>query len=307
MKNVVVGIIVMPYEIDMFQNTVMRLKESFEHLSTMTVTVDVTLVSTYDMTDWDGSAIDQYFIEDKFKYLEGHLSDISNVTTKFSIEIDDEIIGCVSKRRQVARALTGDDYGAIFLDCDIVFPRDIFYYIEGAMGSIKDEYFTLVPQIIRIWDTTWDVLVNDDYMDWDHESYLTADLYSIVRQNEYRTKPVEIVSSPVFKFAGGWMTFFSRELLQLTDIPDAFGHYGLEDTYVMGCMALMENVGLAPSQYILTNLIVGEDYKYRPHKYLDDRLQMKNRKDEFLEVSDGAFFKELERFAESLDRQGPSC
>ena len=61
---------------------------------------------------------------------------------------------------------------------------------------------------------------------------------------------------PNFKFGGGWFNLLSTKLLQLTDMPDSFGPYGVDDLYVMLCCNILLNKGYKIQQYVIENKLV---------------------------------------------------
>ena len=68
---------------------------------------------------------------------------------------------------------------------------------------------------------------------------------------------------PYVKFGGGWFNVFSSNLLKFIDVPDSLSSYGLDDTFVGDCSNLMKQKGYDISQYILDNVLVCENRKYR--------------------------------------------
>ena len=92
------------------------------------------------------------------------------------------------------------------------------------------------------------------------------------------------------KFAGGWFTCISKTILDKITVPESFGHYGLEDTFLMyGCNKL--NLG---TQYKIKNLVVCENYFYRFNNHITNRLATISRKDEFLQIAQKNFQKEYD-------------
>ena len=56
---------------------------------------------------------------------------------------------------------------------------------------------------------------------------------------------------------------FSSNLLKLIDIPDSFSSYGLDDTFVFEGARVMKQKEYDINQYILDNMLVCENRKYR--------------------------------------------
>ena len=53
------------------------------------------------------------------------------------------------------------------------------YMIEGAK-SIKNKYFVITPQISKLWDGSWDVLVNPLYQNIPYETWFETDIFDII-------------------------------------------------------------------------------------------------------------------------------
>jgi hypothetical protein len=102
-----------------------------------------------------------------------------------------------------------------------------------------------------------------------------------------------------FKFAGGWFTLISNDLLKIVGIPTALGHYGLEDTFIAHSATFLSGNpknGVAPKQFILNNVVVGENYKHRCNSHLQHFVVSKNRKKEFHSIAQQNFYPELVKF-----------
>ena len=92
------------------------------------------------------------------------------------------------------------------------------------------------------------------------------------------------------KFAGSWFTCISRQLLDRITVPESFGHYRLEDTFLMyACDKL--KIG---TQYKIKNLVICENYLFRDNVYLTNRLASVSKKDEFLKIAQENFQKEYD-------------
>jgi hypothetical protein len=107
---------------------------------------------------------------------------------------------------------------------------------------------------------------------------------------------VGIHEIPTFKFAGGWFTLISKTVLDRTGVPESFGHYGLEDTFVMYCCQIMKQHGENVSQLVLENLIAGEIHKGRTNDTIKQFIASKDRKEEFRKIAEQNFNTELQNF-----------
>jgi hypothetical protein len=99
-----------------------------------------------------------------------------------------------------------------------------------------------------------------------------------------------------FKFAGGWFTLISKNLLDRIGVPESFGHYGLEDTFIMVCSMLMQRNNEVVSQFVLENLLVGENHKNRTNKTIKNYIKSIDRKEEFKKIAHSNWENEINKF-----------
>jgi hypothetical protein len=105
-----------------------------------------------------------------------------------------------------------------------------------------------------------------------------------------------VLGQPTSKFAGGWFTCISKKLLDIINIPESFGHYGVEDTFIMWAIDKLNKNGKNIYQFKLNNFIVCEDYIYRNRDYYLNNIKLINRKDEFRKIAESNFNNELNKF-----------
>lgn len=292
--KIVISIFCLPYEIDELENTLNQLKRASFYLNKKTEWVlDVTMCVSDKMIDWSKSSIPKKYFEDKFL----KLSSQSDWCAKY-FRTSDTILGCVSQRRESAKTYKEVDY-FIWLDTDIVFDERTLAYFEMAMNSINDDYAIITPEIVKIWDNTWDCLVNENYMNKPLNFHLECDpnIESGIKGNVSVVGIQNRISNqPRFKFAGGWFTCISGKLLNRIGIPKSFGHYGLEDTFIMWAAEKLVMTDAAKiNQYKIKNLIVCENYKYRDYSKFTNELKIIDRKEEFLQIATNNIHLELSK------------
>lgn len=90
----------------------------------------------------------------------------------------------------------------------------------------------------------------------------------------------------------------STKVLQRIGVPESFGHYGLEDTFIVEAAKLLRAQAHpdTPRQYIMDNHIVGETYVHRCNAHMKQFVVSKNRKEEFRKVATQNFTQELMAF-----------
>lgn len=274
----------LPQEIDWFEWQSKQLKIGSEYIQDKII-VDVTL--NLNLVEWDLSQIPKQYFIDRFNRIKQHFDWCETI-----FEIDDKgvCLGIDDKRRNSIRSTTADNI--VYLDCDLIFKPETLALLVDGSKYVKEDYYIISPQTPKLWDFTWDVLVNDIYLNQSYGFEKTIDPYSILNTDygDISLSPID-----VFKFGGGWFNLISTKLLKLTDIPDSFGSYGIDDTYVMYCCDIMKQKQLKPQQYIMNNLVVAENYKYRYNSY-SQYLKIIDRKDKFRIKAENNFQIELNKF-----------
>ena len=284
--KVVISIFCLPYEIDELENTLKQLKKASYYIDNKIEWVlDVTMTVSNKIINWDKSSLPKKYFIDKFSKLSSH--------TDWCIKefkTSETILGCVSQRRSSLINHTDADY-FIWLDTDIIFDERTLSYIQMAMESTNKEYINsiITPELVRIWDDSCDVLVNEQFIDEPFDYNQTNDPYKDSGiKGDISIETVLNSNSPQsrFKFAGGWFTCISGALLQRIGIPESFGHYGFEDTFVMVCSEkLMRETDIQITQFKVKNLVVCENYKYRDNHHYLNGLSAFDRREEFKKIA----------------------
>ena len=291
--KIVISIFSLPYEIDELENTLTQLRKASYYLSGNNEwELDVSLGLSDTLVNWKNSRIPkEYFIE-RFVNL---AKTIDWCKGNFYVSSDD-INGCVSQRRYSLNKHSDADY-FIWLDTDIIFDERTLSYLESSIDATKNitPYSIITPEIVKVWDITWDCLVNENFLDKPLNYQKTNDPYKDSGiKGDISIESVDNSESPQsrFKFAGGWMTCLSGELVRKIGVPDGLGHYGYEDTFIMIVSELLQRSGtINIQQYKIKNLVVCENYKYRDNSFYKSFLSVNDKRQEYLEVS--------EKFAET--------
>lgn len=277
----------LPQEIDWFEWQIKQLKQGSYYLEEDDkVIIDVTL--NLNLVDWSKSQFPKQFFINKFKQIE-KLCDWSE--NQFIIDEENKCLGCDDKRRDSIRSTTSDNI--LYLDSDVIFKPELLKYMIDSAKAIPNEYYIISPQIMKLWDDSWDCLVNSNYINLSpSQEYKNADPYLVIltQSSEISIKPIN-----QFKFGGGWFNLLSTKLLKLTDMPDSFGPYGVDDTYVMICCDIMKQKGYNVQQYVLEGMIIAENIKYRWNPY-NSLLSLINKQDEFRKQAETNLNIEINNF-----------
>ena len=287
-----ISIFCLPHEIDDLELTLNQMKKAFRYVDEQNFILDITLALTGELTLWEQSKIPIDYFTHKYEKLRKSCDWITN--KYFRVEQHSEVLGCVSKRRKVWKEHQNVDYH-IWLDTDIIFDERTLAYIDSSIQSLNKDYpYAVVsPEIVKVWDNTWDCLVNEQFLNKPLDYQKTNDPYldcGIKGDIGIETINNTIPNQPRMKFAGGWFTCISKKLLDRITVPDSLGHYGLEDTFIMWGSDKLK----LGQQFKIKNLVVCENYKYRDNKYLTNFIAGIDRREEFKEIAHKNFQKEYD-------------
>jgi hypothetical protein len=301
MSKGLISIFALPQEIDALHLTLYNLKRNSVNLKNLPGShefgFDISLCMSEELTDWNKSLLPKEYFHDKFKYMKETLCSWATIES-MEIRYTPKILGCVSHRRHSLEYLDKYDF-TMWLDTDIFFDDYLLSYILMGVSAINNNTYVITPQVTRQWDTTWDVLVHPDEINKPLNNHLTQDVFEFALNGGENVALDSTMDN--FKAAGGWCTVIGNDILKLTGIPKSFGHYGLEDTYVMQCCEIMRHSRdsrspFIPKQYILKNVLIGENHKYQNNNYLKNLLCLKDRKDEFRQIAHSNFNQEIQNF-----------
>ena len=280
----------LPHEIDWFEWQSKQFKQGSYYINDKVI-IDVTL--NLNLIDWNQSQLPKQFFIDKFNQIKT-LWDWAE--SQFIIDEENKCLGCDDKRREAIRHTIADNI--LYLDSDLLFRPELLSYMIEASKVINHDYYIISPQTVRMWDSSWDIITNENYLTTptDMETYYANDPFKVI--NEY-TSDIELTPIPQFKFGGGWFNLLSTKLLKLTDIPDSFGPYGIDDLYVMICCNLMKQKGYSVQQYVLKNAVTIENFKYRWNPY-KTYLYLIDKQIEFRKQAENNLNLEIQNFINKI-------
>ena len=263
-KAIQIVLHILPKEIDELERLCDQLhRGSFYLLPEDKVILDVTLNLSDKITDWKNSKIPKEFFIEKFNGIKLR----ADWTHKNLFEINDTdyCLGCNDKRRNSIRNHADQVSHILYLDPDVSAPIFALPYLFRSIENIKNEYYLVTAQIVKMWDNSWDPIVNSRYIDrrCDEHMYKEFDPY-IIDKEFLDNSNVNVKQLDTFKFGGGWTyNLFSSNLLKFIDIPDELGPYGLDDTFVFQCAMMMAQKGYDVRQYVMENMLVCENRRYK--------------------------------------------
>ena len=293
----------LPREIDELERIVNHLKRSSHFLGKDDeVILDFTLNLSDKLTDWETSQLPKEFFADKFEMMKQKC----DWTSKNIFEINDgnRCLGINDKRRNSIRENNPKNF--MYLDTDVYFSMFNLSYIFRALEQINNEYYVLNSQLLRLWDSSWNMISNERYipMGYDSKIWLKYDPFKLDSEVFEYSSTIGIKELNGFKFGGGWFNVFSANLLKEIDIPDSLSSYGLDDTFVEEGCRMMQQKGYDIKQYTLDNMLVCENRRYRDLNPYVNFITDKTNSDEFRQAyRDNAnkhYPKELQKLSERL-------
>jgi hypothetical protein len=249
-----------------------------------------------EIIDWNKSGVTISEVTEKFL----KLKPLTDWASPGIFETTTTINGCTSMRRISGYS---DSKYYLWLDTDIIFdPLTLAHsinsidIIEGA-GITK---FVSIPEIVRQWDSTWDCLVNERFINKPigyqaiNNPHIDAIVYDNPNLEEVRNN---VTGQPYMKFGGGWFALISKELMKVIPFPENYGHYGLDDTYLMWGAEILQDPMI--KQFKIKNIVVCENYYDRIRNY-EEKLVFIDKREEFKRYNEQLLISELNKLKNNI-------
>ena len=262
-----ISIHISPYEIDNYQTFIHQLRRNLNHVEDKIIFSPYLNLSTY-FYNWRDSKLKSDYFVNRFKELNNIIKDKCELDS--TINYDDKILGAFSYKTLFLNKYKDEVDAFIWFDSDMIFPDNTIAMLIASHKSSETKHCIITPQIHRLWDKTWDILVNKDYINIpaSHDNYFGFDGYSLYKRND---EDIFLdTSKQKFKFASGWCNLLSSELFRdLIDFTYDLGHYGPDDTFIMCLLDYYKHIGKDINQYIVRGVVVTENYKHSLNQYKD--------------------------------------
>jgi len=229
--NIKVKIHYMPWEVDYALLQFMQLKKSSYHLSDDKIYFHIGLNLSSHIINWNESKLPKEYFINKF-----------NTALKMLDWAEDVNVVIY-----------------VGLCPDMWFHEHTLSYMIESVKQITTKYVIITPEIHKLWDWTWDELVNKNYKDISYEDWNKSDIFEV--QSRVLEEP-HLEQTSRFKYAG-WFDLYSKDLLELIPIPDDWRGYGPWDYYSMLISDIAVKNGIDIKEYVLRNQIICE---YHPNK-----------------------------------------
>ena len=261
-----ISIHISPYEIDNYQTFIHQLRRNLNHVEDEIIFSPYLNLSTY-FYNWRDSKLKSDYFVNRFKELNNIVKDKCELDS--TINYNDKILGAFSYKTMFLEQYKDEVDAFIWFDSDMIFPDNSLISLITSHKVVKDKHCIITPQIHRLWDTTWDVLVNEKYINTpaSHDNYFGFDGYRLFKTPEEDL--LVIKNEQRFKFASGWCNLLSADLFKdYINFDYSLGHYGPDDTFIMNILDHYKfNKGKDINQYIIKNLVVTENYKHNLNQY----------------------------------------
>jgi hypothetical protein len=277
-----------PTDIDDLEKTLNRLNIGKDYLTKEqcdNIKFNIVMCISDEIIDWNKSSITIEECTEKFL----ELKSLTNWASHGIFETTTTINGCTSMRR-----LSGysDSKYYIWLDTDIIFDPLTLPHSINSIDIIENTgitKFVSIPEIVRQWDSTWDCLVNENFItkpigyQATNNPHIDSTIYDEPILEEVRNN---VSGQPYMKFGGGWFALISKELMKAIPFPENYGHYGLDDTYLMWGAELLKDSMI--KQFKLKNIVVCENYFNRTTTY-KGQIQFIDKREEFKKYNEEMF------------------
>jgi len=269
-------------EIDYLERTLLLLKQNsfFIDRNKFHIILDVTLPTSDYLINWEKSILKKDYFINRLKNFEKYYLGWCD---EYSLSIDNDVKGLLDWFLKVNNKYSNVD-DIIIIEPDVVFgPYTLSLYLESSLQARNfSKNYIITAEYIKMWDNSWDILVNSTYLnqpfDFRNTNDAFIDTYNLKNDGEVNLKPLIIDNQKYFKFGGGWFTLYSKSLIDTIDFPKELEGYGGFDNYIMNfCFNKPDLV----TQYKIENLVITDKHNYTEH--YDNYICSINRKQDLYE------------------------
>ena len=294
--KIVITTFVTPNELDDLERVLIELNRSSKYIKGDNYEFSISMSISDYLINWEESLVDKEFFIHKFNKLKKLTDWASNST----FQIREDIMGALQAKRITHKEFTHATH-FIWLDTDIVFDEMGLAYLENGINTIESnniEKYIITPEVVKYWDTTWDCIVNENYLDKELDYCKTCNPFTesgVKGDVSVESVSNNVYGQPQFKFGAGWLVVVSKYLLDSIPLPESMGAYGPDDTFLMWGMEKLKRRGEDIYQFKLKNYVVCENFYYRNQSEYDLLIKRINRKDEFLQIAHSVFNSEIDK------------
>jgi len=234
----------MPWDLDhaLIQNTILSNSKKYFNSE---IEYHIKLNLSSGIIDWNESKIPKDFFIDKFNVLKKF--SWHNIS-KFEIYDGPELYGLLDFQKDII-----DEKCDYYLSMcpDMLFDCHTIPLMVMSAEKIREDYFILTPETYKLWDNSWDVIVNKNYLSA-IEDFSSVQPFDVMLDEECYVEKLNH-----FKYAI-WLDLYSKKFIEyLFKIPDGWSGYGPWDLFTLSILNFLKNKKDIPvHQYILKNKIM---------------------------------------------------
>lgn len=242
----------MSWEIDYLLTYFIQLKKSKYHIpENVEITIDVTLNLSDYFINWEASKLSKEFFINKFENIKPLLKD-------YKLESKIIYTGVYGHLNSQKDAIDSKTEYYILSTPDIIFDEKLLAYYCASINLIPNEYFLITPQITKMWDSSWDILVNPLYNNMPYKDYIEQDNFDVIYNQNTLTQEIKLKPIPLSKYAA-WFDICNKKFYEeLVPVWDEWEGYGGWDYYSMLVSDYYKKIGGDFQQYILEGQTIVE-------------------------------------------------
>jgi len=248
--NIKIIMHLMPWEIDYALLSFSQLKHSSNYIPCdVNVEFDSCLNLSSHIIDWEKSQFPKQYFIDKYNEISNGFKNIKH--TPKVIETN-KLYGYLDFQKEIKA-----DYIDYYITTcpDMHFGEMLVPYMIESIKSIPNENSIITPQITKRWDSSWDIVVNENF---NHIPYSHCFDLSYCDIDLINSSTPELIPLPIFKFAG-WFDCFSKGIWnKLAPTWDEWSGYGSWDTYTMLTLSLLKQRDYDIQQYLIKGQVISE-------------------------------------------------
>lgn len=244
--NIKLFIHLMPWELDNALLTFTQLKKSFYFLpNDVNVIIESVLNLSPKFVDWNKSDLPKEFFKSKYNDISILLSDYTHIKKV----VEDDIVYGIFNIQKECVAPNIDYY--IGICPDFYFSEHLLCLLIESARYVKNKYFVITPQIYKRWDSTWDEITDNNYMNVSYSDWDKYDVYKTV--HEINSKNEDVFIEPVYKSKWAtWFDLYNKDFYEeLCPLQEHWNGYGAWDWYSMILTDNVKSLGVDFQQYIL--------------------------------------------------------
>jgi len=239
--NVKITYHIMPWEIDFALISFMQLKKSKYHIDPLfNVRITAVLNMSEYLIDWDNTKLPKELFKQKFKDLGALLIDYDY---ELIIIEGDEIYGILDMQKA---SYEKDINYYINITQDMYFSETLLASMLEATKHISNKYYVITPEIYKMWDSSWDEIVNPKYLNVPYDDWSKVDIFDI-RYNLKTSEPsLSLYPTQRSKWAW-WLDLYNKAFYEdFAPIQENMKGYGAWDWYTL---MLTENAKLKGADF----------------------------------------------------------